>query len=409
MPFFDFDDVVENIVDELFLDKQHEDGTYYPERLPKNFLKLALVSHTFLNPVRRNLYRDVRIEGSERFLLLTGQLRFSPHLAKFVCKANLVSTCTQSTHIDGGGGWDDPTGSEPRTVSITALRWFLDACPQLTALNIFGGEFLHALALQTSDGAKRLTDITLIACNQCESSGPMSCMDAVEAGWLKNIVAFPRLKELELSEFQIGGPGMDAVRGIPSRSSSCTGLCVSNMNKPLSPSGLKVLLRSMPHLAELVLDGRHFLPPRELKECLKIVAGALTLLTITDYYSSEERADPWENDTVQELRQLKTLSLNGVPVTPPFLNMLPPRLEHLRLSGGSLVRVSAPIIVAWLRRDNFPLRRVLKKLEMVGEVRTNAAKGAPAASDQQLAEIARLCRALSIEWIHKKDQYTDFF
>ncbi|KAK7038153.1 hypothetical protein R3P38DRAFT_2904718, partial [Favolaschia claudopus] len=259
----------------------------------------------------------------------------------------------------------------PRTVSITAFRWFLDACPQLTALNIFGGEFLHALALQTSDSTKGLTDITLMACNRCESSSPALFMDGVEGGWLKNIVAFPRLRELDLSEYPIGTERIDAVRGIPSRSSPCTGLCVSNMNTPLMPNGLKVLLRSMPHLAELVLDGRHFLAPKQTRECLKIVAGSLRVLTISDYYSSEERADQWENDTVQELRQLKTLSLNGVPVNPPFFNMLPPRLEHLRLCGASLV--SAPIIAAWLRLESFPLRGVLKKLEMIGEVRTNAA------------------------------------
>lgn len=35
MPFFDFEDVVDNIVDEVFLDKQDDDGVYNYEHLPK--------------------------------------------------------------------------------------------------------------------------------------------------------------------------------------------------------------------------------------------------------------------------------------------------------------------------------------------------------------------------------------
>ncbi|KAJ7355955.1 hypothetical protein DFH08DRAFT_1053655 [Mycena albidolilacea] len=405
MPFFDFEDVVDNIVNEVFLDKQDDDGVYNYERLPKNFLKLALVSRSFLNPVRRSIYRDVRVEGTERFLLLTGQLRFSPQLAKFVKSASLISNCLQFHHIDG---IDEGPGWEPRSVSVISLRWFLDVCPQLTQLSISGGDFLLALSSQTPKTIK-LTDITLLGCSRCNLSGQtLSCTDDLAAGWLKNIVAFPRLKELDISEFQIGGPGLDAVYGIPSRSSVCTGLAISNMNRRTVPNGLKTLLRSMPTLAELVLDGIA-MRLGELKNCLKFVAGTLTLLTITDYHSTEDNAQPWENDAVAVLTQLKTLSLNGVPVTPPFFDTLPPRLEHLRFSGEALTRLPAPAFAAWLRRKDFPLRGVLKKLEVVGQLRANTLNRGPEASNKQVAELAQLCRALGIEWIHKRDRHEDLF
>ncbi|KAJ7685613.1 hypothetical protein DFH06DRAFT_1158956 [Mycena polygramma] len=406
MPFWDFEDVVENIVDEFFLDKLRDDGAYDYERLPENFVKLALVSRKFLNPVRRNLYRDLRIEGTERFLLLTGQLRFSPHLAKFVKSASLVSNCLQSTTIDGGFS-DDSPGWESWAVSVTALRWFLDACPQLNTLDVSGGDFLLSLAAQDSKAIK-LTEVTLMGCSRCNPQDPDSCMADLGRGWLKNIVTFPQLKELDISEINIGGPS-DATLGVKSGSSVCTGLSISNMNRTTTPSALKNLLRSMPALKELVLDGLRPMPKGELQQCLKVVAGTLTLLTITDYHSTEESPQPWENDTVAVLRQLRTLSLNGVPVTPPFLEALPPRLEHLRLSRQALSSLPVPVWAAWLRREKFPLRGVLKKLQLLGELKGDTRKGGLKASDAQLAELAQLCGPLGIEWSYTRDEYEGFF
>ncbi|KAJ6502018.1 hypothetical protein C8R45DRAFT_975118 [Mycena sanguinolenta] len=405
MPFFDFEDVVDNIVDEFFLDKQDDNGVYHHERLPKNFLKLSLVSRNFLRPVRRNLYRDVHIEGTERFLLLTGQLRFSPHLANFVKTASVVSNCLQHNHIDGD--IDDGPGWEPRSVSTTALRWFLDACPQLTELTVYGGDLLLALASQAPQNVK-LTDITIVGCSRCNTVDSPSCTDDLAAGWLKNVVAFPRLKELDISEIQIGGPGLDATKGIPSRSSACTGLSISNMNRPTYAHGAKTLLHSMPALAELVLDGLKPMPRGELKNCLNIVAKTLELLTITDYHSTEDDPQPWENDTVAGLHQLKTLCFNSVPVTPSLLDMLPPRLEYLRLSRNALTRLPAPILAAWLRRERFPLRGVLKKFEVIGELRRDSAKRGPKASAEQVAELSRLCAALGIEWIYTSEKFRFF-
>ncbi|KAF7337923.1 hypothetical protein MVEN_02015500 [Mycena venus] len=396
MSFFNFEDVVHQIVDHIFLDKQDEDGVYDYERLPKNSLNLALVSRNFLNPVRRNIYRDLRIEGTERFLLLTGQLRFSPHLAKFVKSAALVSNCLQRNNIDG----TDTPGWEPRSLSTTALRWFLDACQQLTRLEIFGGDFLLALASQVPQTV-RFTDVTLEGCSRCNSRDTTSCMDDLKAGWLKNIVAFPRLKELDISQLDIG-TGLDATRGIQGGSSVCTGLTICNINHPTAPAGIKTLLRSMPALAELVLDGI-ILSLGELKQCLKIVAGTLTLLTVTDYHSTENHPQPWENDTVAVLPRLKILSLNGVPVTPPFFDTLPGRLEYLRISRGGLTRLPVPVFAEWLRRDPFPLRGVLKKLEVVGKLRANTVNRGPNASDKQVADLAQLCHALGIEWIYTPD------
>ncbi|KAJ7024277.1 hypothetical protein C8F04DRAFT_1047389 [Mycena alexandri] len=405
MPFVDFEDVVQNIVDEVFLDKQREDGVYDYESLPKNFLKLALVSHNFADPVRRNLYRDLRVEGTERFLLLTGQLRFSPHLAKFVKSADLVSNCLQRTPIDPGfdnDSDDDHPGYQPRSVSVTALRWFLEACPQLTSLSLTGGDFMWALCKQDPK-TLRITDVTLLGCSRCNPRAPTSCTADIHEGWLKRIVAFPRLKELDISEFDIGAGPVDATVGVKSGSSVCTGLSISNMNKRTTAKGLTTLIRSMPGLKELVLDGLQPMPRGELKKCLQ-VAARLTLLTITDYHSEEGFPRLWEDDTVAGLQQLKTLSLNGVPVLPPFLDALPPRLEHLRLSRLAVALLPVPVLVAWLR-SRFSHRGVLKKFEVVGELRGNSFNKGPKASDAQVAELAQLCSGLNVEFIHNPNEY----
>ncbi|KAJ7280336.1 hypothetical protein C8J57DRAFT_1302309 [Mycena rebaudengoi] len=403
MPFarIDFEDIIGNIVDEVFLDKTDEEGVYDYDSLPKNFTKLALVSRNFVNPVRRNLYADLKIEGPERFLLLTGQLRFSPHLARLVKRASLSSACSERTHIDGYQA-GTPGDGEPRTVSITAFRWFLNACPQLSKLELWGGDFLFALSsrdITKSVAAGRLTDIELHECNHCRGD----CSKHMPRGWLKHIIALPGLKELDINQYGMDGPG-DPTFGLPRASSSCSGLSISCMNKIVSPDSLSTLLKSMLSLKELVLDGLRPMPRGALKKCLANVASTLTLLALTDYHSSEQHPQPWENNTVSALQQLKTLSFNGVPVTAPLFDMLPPRLEHLRFASTAVKFLPAPTIAAWLRRERFPLRGILKKLEFVGDLRADNTKRGPKASDAQVAEIARLCHGLGIEWIHEPDQ-----
>jgi hypothetical protein len=339
------------------------------------------------------------VEGPERFLLLTGQLRFAPHLAKFVKSASLVSGCSERNYIDGDDsemyGYVSPMSG---TVSMTALKWFLDACPQLTRLSLRGGDFLLALSVLKPETVK-LTDIEVHGCSVCSSVRPEPqdrCTADLPRGWLKNIILFPRLKELDISEFPFGGP-RDAASGIRSRSSTCTGLSISNMNQRTSSHSLTTLFRSMPALEELVLDGLQPMPPGELKKCLSTVASTLRLLTLTDYHSQPGQPQPWENDTVSALHELKTLALNGVPVTAPFLDMLPPRLEHLRLSRTALSFLPLPAILTWLRREQFPLSGVLKKLEVLGELRGKSGTKGRKASDAQIAEAARLCRGLGVE------------
>ncbi|KAJ7735266.1 hypothetical protein DFH07DRAFT_1065084 [Mycena maculata] len=407
MPFPNIEDIVEHIVDQVFLDKIDVEGVYDHERLPKNFLKLALVSRNFLNPVRSNLYGTLRIDGPERFLLLTGQLRFSPHLAKYVKSASLTSSCSERTHIDGYEA-DTPGDGVPQIVSSTAFRWFLDTCPQLTGLTFIGGDFLWALSVQKPETIK-LTDILMRGCRHCDPQSPDRCTMELSRGWLKSIVAFPRLKELDISDLPLRDGPRDPTLGIQSGSSVCTGLTISNMNMPTSARVLMTLFRSMSSLKELVLDGLRPLARGQLKQCLSIVAPTLTLLTITDYYSQPGHPQPWENDAVGALRELKTLSFNGVPVTAPFFDNVPPRLEHLRLSRTTLTFLPATAIAAWLRREQFPHRGILKKLEVVGELRADGGRNGRKATNAQVAELAKLCRGLQIEWIHQPDMYAGMF
>ncbi|KAJ7500807.1 hypothetical protein B0H11DRAFT_767461 [Mycena galericulata] len=352
--------------------------------------------------MRRNLYGNLQIEGPERFMLLTGQLRFSPHLSRYVKSASLVSSCSERTHIDGREG-GTPRDGEPRIVSSVAFRWFLETCTQLKRLELTGGDFLWALSVQ-KPGTMKVTDIEMRGCSQCDPESPDRCTGDLDVGWLKNIVTFSHLNELDITEWLADGL-FEPTAGMEAGSSVCTGFSISNMNKPTSPNVLATLFRSMSALRELVLDGIRSMAPGELKKCLDIVAPTLTLLTITDYLSLDGRPQPWENNTVAGLRELRMLALNGVPVTAPFFEMLPPRLQHLRFSGVTLAFLPAPALAGWLRRVRFPLGGVLKRLETVGQLRADT-NGATAL-DAQVAEIAQLSRRLGIEWIHQPRMFRD--
>ncbi|KAJ7461594.1 hypothetical protein FB451DRAFT_1404825 [Mycena latifolia] len=410
MAFPDVEDIIENIVDELFFDEQleDEDGLYDdPPQVPKSFkyIELALVSRNFVNPVRRNLYSYLRVEGPDRFMLLTGQLRVSPHLAKWVKSACLVSRCSARTPIDGEP-MQAPGRRRPMTVSCTALKWFLDACPQLTRLYVYGGDFLWALSVQKPETVK-LTDIKMIKCLTCASK---QCIQELERGWLKNVVTFPRLKELDVKWLPMEGP-QDVAWGIQSNSSTCTGLSISIVAGLVSSRSLMIMLRSMPSLQKLVLERIDAIPPGELKKCLAIVTSTLTHLTITYYHSrlAKCKHQLWENDTVSGLSQLKTLVLSDVLATAPILNMLPPRLEHLHFSGAALTSLPAPDLAMWLRRQDFPLRGILKNLEVVGKLRANSGPYGRKAPDALVDELAQLCRGLGIEWTYTPNTDEDLF
>ncbi|KAJ6553836.1 hypothetical protein B0H10DRAFT_2241827 [Mycena sp. CBHHK59/15] len=388
MVFPNIEDIVENIVDEVFLDKLTEEGYYDYDGLPKNFAKLALVSRNFVNAVRRNIYTELLVDGPERFLLLTGQLRSSPHLAKLVKRASLNSSCNERAHIDGFES-GTPGDGEPRTVSITALKWFLEACPQLSKLELHGGDFLYALSSPNIvQSAERLTEIGLHACNH--HHGPRAsasdvCAPGIHRGWLKHIVALPHLKELDLSDFAIGGPH-DPTVGIPRASS------------PRELAAQHALAQGA---------GPRWAPAHAKGGPLSIVAPTLTLLTLTDYHSYDETSpQPWEDNTVSNLHHLETLAFNGVPVTPALLGMLPSHIQHLRFSGHALNLLPAPAIAKWLSRETFPLRGILRKLDIVGNPRANSALHGPKASDAQVAELARLCHGLGIEWSHQVEQWS---
>ncbi|KAJ7137823.1 hypothetical protein C8R44DRAFT_975804 [Mycena epipterygia] len=383
--FPDIEDIVENIVDEVFLDKQREDGVYDYRSLPKN--PRACVELPEISACVAQL----------------GQLRISLHLAKFVKSATLRSACSERTHIDGYYAMT-PGKGDPRTVSRTALKWFLDACPQLSQLSLHGGDFVYALSAQSLETVK-LTDINLIGCFVCSARFRTQCTAALPRGWLKHIVTFPHLQELDITSYAMDGGPTDVTVDVQSRSSPCTGLSISNLTQHTSPRSLTTLIRSMPALKKLVLDGLQPMARGQLKKCLGIAAPTLTFLALNDYHSEEGRPQPWENDTVAGLHQLETLCLNGVPATVPLLLTLPPRVSRLRLSGATLTFLPTPVLAAWLRCEPFPLRGVLKKLEVDGDLRAGGALQGPDASDAQVAELTQLCHALGIEWIHTPTMY----
>lgn len=147
--------------------------------------------------------------------------------------------------------------------------------------------------------------------------------------------------------------------------------------------------------------------PRSIRKCLSTVASTLTLLVITDYHYNYGGPQPWENSTISDLNQLKTLVFNGVPVTAPLLAILPRRIEHLRFSGATLKSLPAPEIAKWLRTNPFPHRGVLKKLEVVGELRANynGTMRILKTTDSRVEDIAKRCGVLGIEWVHEVEGF----
>ncbi|KAJ7766742.1 hypothetical protein B0H16DRAFT_1882767 [Mycena metata] len=390
------EDILENILAQVYqsiVAEGERDGIAEAVR-KNNFFKLALVSRNFVTPVRRNFYRNLRVEGTERFLLLTAQLRLSPHLAKLIKCATLVSNCGQHTHIDGGPSPRHRPGSKSMSVSATVLGLFLKACPQLRRLCIYGGDFLWALVNQIPTTIQ-LTSICTLGC-PCQLTRE-SCMIHLQHGWLQNIVAFPHLEKLEITELDLD-KDRNSTLGIPSSSSACTSLTVWNTSGLTSLDDLEPLIRSMPTLQELVLGLSLLpLPPGKLKRCLGLAASTLTRLKLSGSGRLDQRLQPWDNDAVAMLPQLKSLHLGGVALTSSFFDGLPARLEFLRLEQLAVQYVSTSALAGWLRREPFPHRGVLKKIELVGRLWVDVAKGIKA-SNAQVLELEELCRGLGIEW-----------
>ncbi|KAJ6531616.1 hypothetical protein DFH09DRAFT_137920 [Mycena vulgaris] len=393
--FLDVEDIIEHVVHQLFLEERDDERGFGPGHLSKAVIHLALVSRKFLTPVRRNLYADLQILGPEQFLLLIGQLRVSPHLAKFVKHAWLYSGCSARTELYGNPDRD------PKSVSSSALKCFLDACPQLNGLDIEGGDYLIALSsleVVVSASGSRLGRIGLRKCDGL-SSVNLSCTASLGRGWLKYILTLSGLKELDITDYALDGP-YDPAYGILEQS-SISSLRISCQYAPTSSFILTALLRSMHMLQELILDGMKPMPPGELKKCLDVVAPTLTFLSLTDYKTDEYWPQPWEDNTISGLHHLRELRLCGVPATASLLDMLPPRLEYITFSKNTMKFLPAPEIGSWLRRQPFPLGCVLKSLEFAGDFRANGVRGGPQASDSQVAELAHLCDALGIEWKHQ--------
>ncbi|KAJ7461565.1 hypothetical protein FB451DRAFT_485685 [Mycena latifolia] len=186
MSFWDVEDIIDQLIDQLFLREADENGVH-SGRLSK-FIELALVSRRFLNPVRRNAYANLWIQGPEELLLLTGQLHVSPHLAKFVKHARLYSDCS---------GFYRFSERNSRSVSSSALKCFLDACPQLDSLVIDGGNYLVALSsLEIVQSAGQLKNIALRRCSNCGRMSLARCTVHLRRGWLDNILYLSSARRL---------------------------------------------------------------------------------------------------------------------------------------------------------------------------------------------------------------------
>ncbi|KAF7295593.1 hypothetical protein MIND_01099400 [Mycena indigotica] len=396
----EIEDIVENIVDHAFSDRQDENGVYNDEALPKRFIGFALVNRSFVNPIRRCLYGDLTLEGPERFLLLTGQLRFSPHLAKFVKRASLRSAC-QARELDDTlpHYMQAPDQDQPRPMSTLALKWFLDACPQLTRLSLFGGDFISALARQKAEDV-RLTHVNLSGCFRCRQGG---CWDALNGGWLRSILAFPRLVEIDVDHIDFGGGDDDPIIGghLPNArtpSSVATELSLGVLQREVVARSLIAILRLMPRVKELVLDGLTTMTSAELKKCIDIAAPTLTLLSINGYANLRPTPMHLNDAFFANCRRLEQLALNDVSILPSVLNALPRALRLLRLSKAAVQSLSADFIIKWLKANPFPLPG-LKELFIFGDLQVPS-------TAEQTEEIKRLCKQKNIDLTFRKEWFS---
>nr|GAT58144.1 predicted protein [Mycena chlorophos] len=400
----EIEDIVENIVEHAFLDREDEEGVINNEALPKRFVTFALVSRSFVNPVRRCLYGDLTIEGPDRFLLLTGQLRFSPQLAKFVKEATLRSAC-QAASLEGDHApmfLQTPGQDEPRTMSALALKWFLDACPQLTRLYVYGGDFAWPLTRQDPKGVK-LTHVHVVGCFRCRGDGPGTCWNGLRhGGWLKNVLAFPKLVELEVDHIDFRGGNDDPTKGLAGSTSVATELTMSLLQQRVAPHSLGTLLRAMPKLRELALDGLTEITPEELKICFDIVAKGLTLFSVAAYSHMRREALMLDDSFFNKATDLEQLALNDILLTPTILDHLPPKLKLLRFSGAAVGSLDAPAIIKWLKSKPFPLP-ALKDLTIYGELHDRPMFGWKPATDGQKSEISELCSQKGIKLYLAKD------
>lgn len=360
-------------------------------RLCKGFLRLATVAKAFLYPVRRALYEDLLVEGGERFLMMASQLRFCPHLAHFVRRAHLTSTCKQRTYIDGQVyGSRDPT---PFLVSDRPLVWFLDACPRLSELYVSGPDFLPALGsrpVAQCGGARRVTHVELMWCDHDD------CNAHLKPGWLVPIMQLPALDELMLWAVQLGRADNDPLRGLQPGTSSCSNITVCTITQRVPPQSLLALVKASRQLRELDLE-MPALPRGALKRILLSAARTLRTLVVSDHVA--KGPDAWELDVVSQLPQLDVLAINDVPVRHTLFDHLPPRLRHLKLS--CLDSLPAPVLIEWLRNGfHQSSLRILQTSGMLKRTMESKVEDRDRATPEQLERIRSLCAQRGIEWRH---------
>ncbi|KAK4699928.1 hypothetical protein P7C70_g6327, partial [Phenoliferia sp. Uapishka_3] len=100
-------EVIQLIVDQLSIDF----GNSYTTSYPRHFLDLAFVSTSFAAAVQLCIYEHLKVNGRDRFLYLTGQLRVSPQLGALVRHAYLRGTCLHTARSKARWAPPPPTST----------------------------------------------------------------------------------------------------------------------------------------------------------------------------------------------------------------------------------------------------------------------------------------------------------
>lgn len=374
MPFPLIAEIVEMIVDDAWRSYPHVRA----RPPPSDLVRLATVSRAFVEPVRRNLYRRVRVNGAERFYFLVGRLEVCPHLAEYVQQVNLRSTCeVERSRDEAYGGFD---------VGPQALRMLLQACPNLYAIDATGPDFLEGLKdASVVKAAPRIRQLHLQACSHGE---PCLHRGGIyrHASILHQVSQWPSLQRIGLSGLPLNRRSLE---GLPQGASSITEMAIVSRDQVTGPH-LSLLLHAPRVLRKLHLEFQ--LSPNHLASLLTHLGPTLVELVLCTTNNSVPAV--WLLGLVP-LKVLETLTLKGGSFADLVPVEIPPTVRRLSLSGTS---VTAGGVMRYLQ--SLPDEPVLKRLsyDARGRSRGLALPASVWGTPSEFDRIHDFCREKGISW-----------
>ncbi|KAK4699929.1 hypothetical protein P7C70_g6326, partial [Phenoliferia sp. Uapishka_3] len=254
-------EIVQLVVDQVSQDFGDDWTTSYP----RNFLDLALVSHAFAAAVQLCVYEHPTLKGRDLFLYFTGKIRTAPHLGILVRHATLESAPHDQLRED------DSVRHGVHPITVQALRWFLEAVPNLSSLNLQGFEALSAACSPTL--AATLGRLRFFAV-----SGHPTCASYLNSKpkWLLSLLALPGLEQLFLTDIPLSTRSSYILSLPPSDSfqSTITTLSFDNFTQKFEGDAIARIVALCPNVSHLTVGG-DLVPGTGLENALESMKGRL--------------------------------------------------------------------------------------------------------------------------------------